>query len=291
MKDKKGLYVLIVTVVTILVVVLVVLTSGDKKDKNAGKGYDVKTSVADEYKYNTEIIKNDNAPSNNDAVISSIEGYTEVTDQNFISLPYEVRKDGEKVYDIISIGKCNGTFYDGAAKREFSDSLAIVIKNTSDKVVSISNVSFAYAEGKTCTFTVSNLTPGKSALIFADNYTEGKDGESPTLTSVSYADVKKINVTVDQAILTASLPMLKDKVGVDYKDGNFIITNLTGENLGQVSVKFMQCADNDANVFIGGNTCAVYQESVMPYETYIVDAKSFDPDKSTIVAVESYKVN
>lgn len=289
MKDKKTLIIIVATIVTIAVLVGAIFMSSDK-NKNNQNNYNGRTEVADEYKYNTSILTNEKAPTKGDAVISSIDGYTEVTDQTFLKLPYEVTKDGEKVYEIISIGKCNGTFYDGEVKRDMSDSLAIVVKNTTDKVVSISNVSFVYADGKECTFTVSNLPPEKSALVFAD-VTEVKEGEEQNviIKDVPFSDVTKIKVSANQAIMTTNLPLLADKVGVDYKDGKFIITNLTGDNLGQISVKFMMCADNDANIFIGGNTCAVYQQNVMPYETYLVDAKSFDPDKSTIIAVESYK--
>lgn len=290
MNNKKNLYIVIATLLIVGLVVFVILTSGEKP--NEQNGYTVRTEVADEYKYNTTIIKNDNAPVEGDAVISSINGYTEVSDQSFLSLPFSVSKDGEKVYEIISIGKCSGEFYDGNNKRTLNEALAIVVKNTTEKVVSYSNISFVYDEGKNCTFTVTNLTPGKSALVFAEGVVESTEENTPPVTvNIPFADVKKINVSASQVVMATSLPRLEDKIGVDYKDGKFIITNLTSEYFNQVAVKFMQCADNDANIYIGGNTFAVYQENVNPFETYLIDAANFDPEKSTIIAVEAYRMN
>ena len=314
-KVKNILIYSLIIAVVVLLVVIVVLFSGhndndsktDKKDKishsvnnkvisptkdKSDKEDGTEPGVAEEYKYNTEILVNENVPVAGDPVISSIKGYTEVTDQSFLSLPFSVSKDGEKVYEIISIGKCSGEFYDGNNKRTLNEALAIVVKNTTEKVVSYSNISFVYDDGKNCTFTVTNLTPGKSALVFAEGIVESTEENTPPITvGVPFADVKKINVSASQVVMATSLPRLEDKIGVDYKDGKFIITNLTSEYFGQVAVKFMQCADNDANVFIGGNTGVVYQDNVKPYETYLVEVEYFDHDKSTIIAVETYKVD
>ncbi|MBE6824002.1 MAG: hypothetical protein E7513_01515 [Ruminococcaceae bacterium] len=227
--------------------------------------------VDKEYEYNTEIIINENAPVEGEPQLESITGYVEDTKQDFLKLPYAIENTS---LEIVSIGKYTGVYTDSGSNENVEDILAIVVKNVSDKVVSYSNVSFAYGDDVACSFSPTNLPPNQSALVFTN--TE----------KIPYKNVKKFECVDAMEVPAEKLPLLEDKVGVDFKDGEFIITNLTNENLGDVYVRYKNFTDG--NAYLGGITYSVVATDVEPYETYKVPADNYNAETSVIIAVENY---
>ncbi len=227
--------------------------------------------VDKEYEYNTEIIINENAPVEGEPQLESIEGYVEDEKQDFIDLPYAI---ADTSLEVVSIGKYTGVYTDAGNNESVEDILAIVVKNTSDKIVSYSNISFAYDDDIACSFSPTNLPSNQSAIVFTN--TE----------KVPYKNVKKFECVDAMEVPSDELPLLKDKVGVDFKDGEFIITNLTNEELGDVYVRYKNFTDG--NAYLGGITYSVVATDVKPYETYKVPAEDYNADTSVIIAVENY---
>lgn len=231
-----------------------------------------KMGVDKEYEYNTEILSNENAPVEGDADVAAITGYVEDSEQKLAQLPYSI-PDTDLV--VTSIGKYSGVYSELGENEDVSDILAIVVENTSDKVVSYSSLTIEYDDEKACSFSPTNLPPHQSALVFSNSE------------AVPYADVKKFECTDSMAVMAKELPLLKDVVGVDFVDGQFVVTNLTPDDLGDVYIRYKTCTDG--NAFLGGITYSVTVPDVKGYETYKVDAENFDETSSVIIAVENLK--
>ena len=229
-----------------------------------------KLAVDKEYKYNTEIISNEKAPVEGEADVASITGYVEDAEQEFVTLPYAV-KDTELV--ITSIGKYTGEYTEISASDNVEDILAIIVENKSDKVVSFSSLTIAYADEKTCSFTPTNIPAHQSALVFTNGET------------IPYADVQKFECVDSMAVMAKDLPLLEGVVGVDFVDGQFVVTNLTSDNLGEVYIRYKNFTEG--NTYLGGVTYSVMVPEVEGYETYKVDAPYYDENTSVIIAVEN----
>lgn len=227
--------------------------------------------VEKEYQYNTEVISVDNAPKEGDADIENITGFQEDKKQKLLDLPYAI---GDTGLEITSIGKYTGVYTDSGANTEAKDILGLVVKNTSDKVVSYSSFTFEYGKDLECTFNATNLPSQQSVLLF------------PSVEAVQYDDVKKLELKDSMAVPAESLPMV-DGVGVDCKDGEFIVTNHNKEDVGDVYIIFKNASEG--NVYLGGITYSVEVFDLKGYETRKVSAENFDPEKSVIVAVQSYE--
>ncbi len=226
--------------------------------------------VDKEYEYNTEIITNEKAPVDGAPEVDKINGYTEDKKQTFVELPYAIE---DTSLEVISIGSYTGPYVESGTTEEVEDVLAIVVKNTSDKVISYSSVTVEYAEGTACSFSPTNIPANQSALVFTN------------IETVPYEDVTSFVRTDSMEVLSEKLPMLEDKVGVDFKDGQFIVTNMTNEKLGDVYIRYKTISDG--NAYLGGITYSVVINNVEPYETYKVDAENYNEETSMIIAVEN----
>lgn len=229
-----------------------------------------KRSVDKEYEYNTEIITNENAPVEGDADVTAITGFVEDNEQKLLTLPYTIPDTGLVV---TAVGKYTGPYIESGVNEEAENALAIVIKNTTDKVVSYSSIEVQLNDKEVRTFSPTNLPPNQSTLSFPINKV------------ISYDDVKQFTVNDTLVVPTDSLPLLEGKVGVDFKDGEFIITNLTNENLGDVYVRYKNFSEG--NVYLGGITYSVVVNEMTAYETKKVAAESYSEENSIIISVES----
>ncbi len=268
LKDKKKLTILIVAIIIIILAIFLIIRSSKS---------DVRTSVAEEYKYNTVIISNDNAPKEGQPQLDSINGYVEDKEQKLATLPYAIEKteNGETttVLEVVSIGKYTGAYTLNNKNEQVEDIFAMVVNNPTDKVLSIASIDITYAKDLVSSINPSNIPPHQSTLVFFSSQ------------PIAYADVTEFECSVDYAVQSDKLPLLEGKVGVDYKDGNLIITNLTSEFLGDVYVRYQNIAGG--NTYLGGNTYSAYAANVQPYETYLIPAPDFNKENSVIISVES----
>lgn len=228
--------------------------------------------VEEEYKYNTEVISVDNAPAENSADVKAITGYVEDEKQEFLELPYTI---GDTGLEVVSVGKYTGVYTDSGANADVENIIALVVSNTSGKIISYSSFTFEYAKDKTCTFNATNLPNNQSVLVF------------PNTEAIAYEDVKKLECTESMSVPTDSLPMVEG-VGVDYKDGEFIVTNQTNDDLGDVYIIYKNTIEG--NVYLGGITYSAEVFDLKGYETRKVPAENFNEETSVIVAVQSYDV-
>ncbi len=284
MKNKQTIITIICVVVSLVLIGFSVFYLVADKDENGtlnnadAPAAPTRSEIAQEYTYNTQIETNADAPIDSEPEVEKITGFVEDKEQKFVSLPlsFEI-KDGDKninIIEIVAIGKYSGEYVDGASVSDVENALALVIKNPSDKVLSVASMSIKYDDGKVCSLTPSNIPPHQSALVLTN--------DSP----VPYSDVKMLECTLDYAVPQKELPLIKDKVGVDFKDGKFIVTNLTDEYLGDVYIRYKKFADG--NIYFGAVTYTACAQDVQPYETYLVDAPDYNSDNCIIIAVENH---
>lgn len=287
--DKRITSIICVVIVSVLALLGTLLLLDSKSDKSSDvvSGQDgtetttveyKKPEYHDEFTYNTEIITNPDAPTDDKPEISKIEGYTEIKDQKFLSLPmsFDAKMNGvdTEALRIVSIGSFTGTYIDGE-ESDVKDILAMVVTNPSDKVLSVASIDVAYDDSKVCSFTPSNIPPKCSALIMSDGM------------PVQYSDVKKLDMTLKFAVPQDQMTMINGKVGVDFKESQFIVTNLTDEPLGDVYIRYKRISDG--NVYYGAKTFSVTADNLLPYETQMVDAPDFDAAKYVVISVENIK--
>ncbi len=219
-----------------------------------------KQCVDEKYADNTSIIENTLEPQSGTANIEKIAGFTE---QNvpYINLPYTIPDTDIEITKI-------GTYTDSSS----DDVFAVIVKNNSDRVISYSSLNFDTNKG-IISFSATNLTQGVSSLAFAEN----KD--------IKFSDITKFRFSDKLVVNSDNLSILDSKVGIKYQDENFILTNLTSENLGSVYIRYKNVTKG--NAYLGGETYSVVQKNVEPFETYFVPASDFDAEKSVIISVES----
>lgn len=226
-------------------------------------------SVDKEYAYNTVIISNADAPVTGVADISKLEGYTEGTVEGFNGSYYIPDTDLE----IISVGSYSGRYVEDLSFDPCEDLLALVVRNTSESIISYSSFSVNGSDDTMCYFTPTNLRPGCSALVLA--------GDKET----KFSDIKSFEASSGMQVFIKELTMLDGTVGVSYLDGKFVVTNLTNQNLGSVYIRYKFITG--ANAYFGGVTCSTNIDNVEPYETYLISDDDFDDVQCEIISVEN----
>lgn len=223
------------------------------------------------------LLTRDKTPQPVKVDVKEINGYTEVKDQKFISLPKKltVEFDGSNtdLIDIVSVGKYTGEYIDGESVYQVKDALAFVVANNTTSHLSIASVTVKYDKDKFCKLSPTNIPPASSALIL------------PDVQSVAYSDVKSLECTVDFGIPQDEVPMITDKVKLDFKDGKFTVTNLTGDDLGDVYIRFKRTINDD--VFFGSKTFSVMATDLKANTAQYVDAADYNEKNCKIIAVEN----
>lgn len=219
-----------------------------------------KQSVDKKYADNTSIIENTLKPQSGTVDIEKIEGFTQQT-VSYIDLPFSIPDSGIEITKIGSYSDKNN-----------DDTFAVIVKNNSDRVISYSSLSFTTNKGE-LTFSPTNLPNGVSSLIFPEN------------SDIKFSDITEFKFKDKLVVNSDNLSILDSKVGIKYQDGNFVLTNLTSENLGSVYIRYKKITEG--NAYLGGETYSVVQKNVEPYETYFVPCADYDAEKSVIISVES----
>lgn len=248
MKKRNIIFIAVFLIVVIVVTVILVLNFSPRR------------SVDKEYADNTSIIENTLKPQSGTVNVENIEGFTEQS-VSYIDLPYTIP---ETDMEITQIGSFTGN--------NKEDIFALIIKNNSDKVISYSSINFTTNKGD-ISFSPTNLPQGVSTLVFPENQ------------DIKFSDINKLTFKDKLVVNSDELSLLNSKVGIKFQDGNFVLTNLTNENLGSVYIRYKNITKG--NAYLGGETYSVVQKNVEPYETYLVTATDFDAEKCAIISVES----
>ena len=254
-----------------------------EKDKADNKKEDIKTETQ------AEQVEEKLVVDINKLDISKLDGYTPGeklngeeqsvnTDENTvtvggISLPYNIEK---KNMEILSIGQYSGKFLEDGSDTDKENILAIVVKNTSDKVIDYGEITMKISgKSGTLKFKVTNLKPGASALVMESS------GEAEFNTQDRYIYVGSNSNTIK------STSLKEDEVAITTKGNKITVENLTDKNINKVYVYYKTVSPG--NCYLGGVTYRLKLQNVRSGKSVSAESRHFSNLSSEIIKVETVK--
>ena len=279
----KKIFTIIISIILVVLIGLGITGYYVEKDKADNKKEDIKTETQ------AEQVEEKLVVDINKLDISKIDGYTPGeklnseeqsvnTDENTvtvggISLPYNIEK---KNMEILSIGQYSGKFLEDGSDKDKENILAIVVKNTSDKVIDYGEITMKISgKSGTLKFKVTNLKPGASALVMESS------GEVEFNTQDRYIYVGSNSNTIK------STSLKEDEVAITTKGNKITVENLTDKNINKVYVYYKTVSPG--NCYLGGVTYRLKLQNVRSGKSVSAESRHFSNLSSEIIKVETVK--
>ena len=279
----KKIFTIIISIILVSLIGLGVTGYYVEKDKANNKKEDIKTETQ------AEQVEEKLVVDINKLDISKLDGYTPGeklngeeqsvnTDENTvtvggISLPYNIEK---KNMEILSIGQYSGKFLEDGSDTDKENILAIVVKNTSDKVIDYGEITMKISgKSGTLKFKVTNLKPGASALVMESS------GEVEFNTQDRYIYVGSNSNTIK------STSLKEDEVAITTKGNKITVENLTDKNINKVYVYYKTVSTG--NCYLGGVTYRLKLQNVRSGKSVSAESRHFSNLSSEIIKVETVK--
>ena len=279
----KKVFTIIISIILVVLIGLGITGYYVEKDKADNKKEDIKTETQ------AEQVEEKLVVDINKLDISKLDGYTPGeklngeeqsvnTDENTvtvggISLPYNIEK---KNMEILSIGQYSGKFLEDGSDTDKENILAIVVKNTSDKVIDYGEITMKISgKSGTLKFKVTNLKPGASALVMESS------GEVEFNTQDRYIYVGSNSNTIK------STSLKEDEVAITTKGNKITVENLTDKNINKVYVYYKTVSPG--NCYLGGVTYRLKLQNVRSGKSVSAESRHFSNLSSEIIKVETVK--
>ena len=172
---------------------------------------------------------------------------------------------------IEKVGSYTGNYLEDGSDEPIEKVAAIIISNTSDKMLQVGDITFKVSDKENATFRVTNLLPHTSALVLESNKRKYSDKDD-----YSYGNV--VNAYLDAPDL------LEDKFEVIKENGNLKLKNKTDKTYKKVYVYYKYVQSGGA--FMGGITYRVPFENIEGKKTVTSVANHFSANTSAIVDVQ-----
>ena len=172
---------------------------------------------------------------------------------------------------IEKVGSYTGNYLEDGSDEPIEKVAAIIISNTSDKMLQVGDITFKVNDKENATFRVTNLLPHTSALVLESNKRKYSDKDD-----YSYGTV--VNAYLDDPDL------LEDKFEVIKENGNLKLKNKTDKTYKKVYVYYKYVQSGGA--FMGGITYRVPFENIGGKKTVTSVANHFSANTSVIVDVQ-----
>ena len=172
---------------------------------------------------------------------------------------------------IEKVGSYTGNYLEDGSDEPIEKVAAIIISNTSDKMLQVGDITFKVNDKENATFRVTNLLPHTSALVLESNKRKYSDKDD-----YSYGTV--VNAYLDDPDL------LEDKFEVIKENGNLKLKNKTDKIYKKVYVYYKYIQSGGA--FMGGITYRVPFENIEGKKTVTSVANHFSANTSVIVDVQ-----
>ena len=279
----KKIFTIIISIILVVLIGLGITGYYVEKDKADNKKEDIKTETQ------AEQVEEKIVVDINKLDISKLDGYTPGeklngeeqsvnTDENTvtvggISLPYNIEN---KNMEILSIGQYSGKFLEDGSDTDKENILAIVVKNTSDKVIDYGEITMKISgKSGTLKFKVTNLKPGASALVMESS------GEVEFNTQDRYIYVGSNSNTIK------STSLKEDEVAITTKGNKITVENLTDKNINKVYVYYKTVSPG--NCYLGGVTYRLKLQNVRSGKSVSAESRHFSNLSSEIIKVETAK--
>lgn len=187
---------------------------------------------------------------------------------NSKKLPYKLPdKEG---LSVVKIGQYSGQFLESGKDEQVDDTFAIIVKNKSKDMLQYAQLNFK-VKGEDANFVVTNLPPGKSALVLEANKKSFSKTNDITYegASTSYIDSDVMN---------------KDKFKVTSDNTKLTLKNLTNKKYSTVYVYYKNI-DEDGD-YLGGITYRTKFENVGANKSVTIDTEHYLKGASQIVMVD-----
>ena len=279
----KKIFTIIISIILVVLIGLGITGYYVEKDKADNKKEDIKTETQ------AEQVEEKLVVDINKLDISKLDGYTPGeklngeeqsvnTDENTvtvggISLPYNIEK---KNMEISSIGQYSGKFLEDGSDTDKENILAIVVKNTSDKVIDYGEITMKISgKSGTLKFKVTNLKPGASALVMESS------GEVEFNTNDKYIYVGSNSNTIK------TISLKEDQIAITTKGNKITVENLTDKNINKVYVYYKTVSTG--NCYLGGVTYRLKLQNVRSGKSVSAESRHFSNLSSEIIKVETAK--
>lgn len=197
----------------------------------------------------------------------------ETTEVGGMTLPYT---PAYKDMEIISIGSYDGKFVEDGSDTKKSNVLAMVIKNTSDKVIDYGQIVMKISgQNEGITFQLSNLKPGAAALVMESS------GQVEFNEDDKYIYLDSRNDLVDE------MPLMENDIKIAAKKDELTVENLSDKNLKTVYVYYKTV--DEAGCYLGGITYRTKFDRVTAGKSVTAETIHFSKKSSEIIMVESVK--
>ena len=279
----KKIFTIIISIILVVLIGLGITGYYVEKDKADNKKEDIKTETQ------AEQVEEKLVVDINKLDISKIDGYTPGeklnseeqsvnTDENTvtvggISLPYNIEN---KNMEILSIGQYSGKFLEDGSDTDKENILAIVVKNTSDKVIDYGEITMKISgKSGTLKFKVTNLKPGASALVMESS------GEVEFNTHNKYIYIGSNSNTIK------TISLKEDQIAITTKGNKITVENLTDKNINKVYVYYKTVSPG--NCYLGGVTYRLKLQNVRSGKSVSAESRHFSNLSSEIIKVETVK--
>lgn len=181
------------------------------------------------------------------------------------------RFSDENLY-LEALGGYSGNYLEDGSDELVSNVAAILVTNTSDEMLQVSQIVFQVGDGEVAQFQVSNLPAGESALVLEQQ-------RRPYSSSDDYSYGQAASAYIEAP------SMQEDKVNLDTDNaGELTLTNVGDEEFSQAYVYYKYVQEGGA--YLGGITYRVTFENVAPGESVTLTAGHFHPSNSEIMGVD-----
>lgn len=270
---KKSLITAFIIIAVILVAIIAVTTANNNQDGN-----NTADNITDETADNIEDTEEN--PFDNFEYAEGISGfysdYDSESDESIygLTLPYE-----SSTYDfqIVNIGRYTGGFMEDGSDDSVVNVLAMLIKNTSDKMLEFLEIRFEDEDGNIYTFDISALPAGKKCLVLESSKTVYSDGVSLTFKEI-------IPVYKDD------VDMMSDEIefSVVYPEETGDPTDITLTNIGERDIDsvFLCYKTSENGIYIGGVAYRVEYEELQKGASLTESVTHFYEGASSIMFIE-----
>lgn len=290
-KNKKIIVIVIVVCVVLLLVgtILFFKNANNNKSevesmkKEAQKNTALSPEELESITNNVTRVEDYVEPGKNTLEVDKIQGFTtkksvknSTTNQkNKKSNKDDKKTDKVELSDsnliIEKVGSYTGNYLEDGSDETIEKVAAIIISNTSDKMLQVGDITFKVSDKENATFRVTNLLPHTSALVLESNKRKYSDKDD-----YSYGTV--VNAYLDAPDL------LEDKFEVIKENGNLKLKNKTDKTYKKVYVYYKYVQSGGA--FMGGITYRVPFENIEGKKTVTSVANHFSANTSVIVDVQ-----
>lgn len=289
-KKKKIIIAVIVVCVAALLIGTILFFKNHNNDKaevesmmkEARKNTAVSPEELESMTNNVTRIEDFVEPGKNTLEVDKIQGFTteknvknNTTNQKKDSSKDEKKTDKVELSDsnliIEKVGSYTGNYLEDGSDEPIEKVAAIIISNTSDRMLQVGDITFKVNDKENATFRVTNLLPHTSALVLESNKRKYSDKDD-----YSYGTV--VNAYLDAPDL------LEDKFEVIKENGNLKLKNKTDKTYKKVYVYYKYVQSGGA--FMGGITYRVPFENIEGKQTATSVANHFNANTSVVVDVQ-----